>query len=282
MPLARLTAAAPALAALLAAASPAAAETVRFDTVFGSFDVDLFDEATPGHVANFLGYVDAGEYDGTIFHRAAEDDQGREFVVQGGAFRYDGEPVSTPFDLGSVPNRGPVANEPGISNTRGTLALARVGGQEDSGTNQFFFNLKDNGFLDGVDGGFTVFGEVADDTGLSILDQIAGVPTFRGGAPFGELPLRDFAFEDGVTPELGPDEFVLIHSVARVAVDGDGNDAVDDGGVDVPVDGGGGGGGGVPDPVAVPTPAAAVTGLLGLAVCALRRPLRGDAAADAG
>ena len=271
MPLSRSLVTLPVLAAFAAVHAPADAESVRFNTVFGDFEVDLFEEETPGHVANFLAYVDAGDYDNNVIHRAAELTDGSEFVVQGGAFRYEGTPVSSPFELAEVESRGPVTNEPGISNTRGTLALARVGGQENSGTSQFFFNLQDNTGLDGVDGGFTVFGEVAGDDGLSILDQIAAVPTFRGAAPFGELPLRDFGAGDGVRSEFGADEFVLINSIVRVDIEdvpgtdpdepGDGD--VGDGDDDTPVDPG--------DPAVIPTPGAAAAGILGLASMALRR-----------
>ena len=272
MPLPRSLAAAPLIAAVAAVASPAAAESVRFDTSFGAFDVDLFEEDAPGHVANFLAYVDAGDYDGSIFHRAAETADGGEFVVQGGAFRFEGTPVSSPFDLADITNRGPIDNEFGASNTRGTLALARVGGQENSGSNQFFFNLQDNPFLDSVDGGFTVFGEVADEAGLSILDQIAAVPTFASDAPFGELPLRNFAPEIGDVPSVGADEFVLVNSIVRVVIDdGDGTDPTEP---TEPGDGGdddGDGDLGPIDPTPIPTPGAALAGLVGLAAVSLRR-----------
>ena len=253
MSLPRSLAAVPLFAALAAVSVPAAAESVVFDTVFGSFEVNLFEDATPLHVANFLEYVDAGDYDSSVFHRAAELDDGSEFVVQGGGFTFDGTPLSAPSELTEIASRGPVTNEPGISNTRGTLALARVGGQENSGTNQFFFNLQDNTGLDDVDGGFTVFGEVADASGLSILDQIAAVPTFVGAAPFGEIPLRNFDVDDIGVEDLGADQFVIVNSITRV-------DVVDPVDPIAPV-----------DPASVPTPGAAVAGLFGLAGCVLRR-----------
>ena len=265
----RPLAAASLLAALVAAApgATAAAETVRFDTVFGAFDVELFEEETPLHTANFLEFVDAGDFDSSIIHRSSPG-----FVIQGGLATFDGEPVADPSELPTIESRGTVLNEPGISNTRGTIALARVGGQENSGTSQFFFNLDDNLFLDDVDGGFTVFGEIVDQAGLDIIDQIAEVPIFAAAPPFNELPLRDFEFEPGVTPELGFDEFVLINSIARVdddpatpdpidpvtPVDPDPIDPVDP----APAD---------PAPAPVPTPSAALAGLLGVAAVAARR-----------
>ncbi len=273
MPRFRSLSAAPLAVAAAIAASPAGAESVRFDTSFGAFDVNLFEEDAPGHVANFLAYVDAGDYDNSIFHRAAETGDGGEFVAQGGAFRFEGTAVETPFDLADVTNRGAIDNEFGASNTRGTLALARVGGQENSGSNQFFFNLQDNPFLDDVDGGFTVFGEVEGEAGLSILDQIAAVPTFASDVPFGELPLRNFAPEIGDVPSVGADEFVLVNSIVRVVIDdGDGTDPTNPGDGDGD-DGDGDGDGNLSpvDPTPIPTPGAALAGLLGLTAVSLRR-----------
>ena len=219
--------------------------------------MNLFEEDAPGHVANFLAYVDAGDYDNSIFHRA-RDRRRRRVRRPGRRFRFEGTAVETPFDLADVTNRGAIDNEFGPSNTRGTLALARLGGEENSGSNQFFFNLQDNPFLDDVDGGFTVFGEVEGEAGLSILDQIAAVPTFASDVPFGELPLRNFAPEIGDVPSVGADNFVLVNSIVRVEIEdvpgGDPTEPTD------PGDGDDGGDGddldpvGPGDPTAIPTP----------------------------
>ena len=188
-----------ALVALIGFALPTKsdAQIARFDSNLGSFDVQLFGNQTPATVANFLFYLNNGDYDGSIIHRSVPG-----FVVQGGGFN---------SDLSPIPTAPPVINEPGISNTRGTIALARVGGQPNSGTNQFFFNVDDNLFLDGVDGGFTVFGEVLGN-GLEILDEINALTTANIGAPFDELPVLDTA----LPPTVDPDEVVLFSSITIV------------------------------------------------------------------
>lgn len=188
-----------ALVSLICVAAPLSsnAQIVRFETDFGDIDVNLFGNQTPETVANFLFYLNNGDYDDTFFHRSVTD-----FVLQGGGFN---------TDFTAIPTAPPVINEPGISNTRGTIALARIGGQPNSGTNQFFFNVDDNLFLDGVDGGFTVFGEVLGN-GLEILDEINALTTANIGAPFDELPVLDTA----LPPTVDPDEVVLFSSITIV------------------------------------------------------------------
>ena len=163
--------------------SPATnAQTVTFNTSVGDIVVELFPDEAPIAVANFLGYVERGDYDGTIFHRSVSD-----FVIQGGGFLLTGE---------SIPLQPTIMNEFGRSNLRGTLANARVGGMVDSATSQFFFNVSDNDFLDTVDEGFTVFGEVV--SGLEIVDSINSLPTFGAAPPFGELPVLEIRPDDTV------------------------------------------------------------------------------------
>lgn len=175
------------------------AQIARFDSNLGSFDVQLFGDQTPATVANFLFYINNGDYVDSIIHRSVPG-----FVVQGGGFDSSLSPITT---------APPVVNEPGISNTRGTIALARVGGQVNSGTSQFFFNLDDNSFLDGVDEGFTVFGEVLGD-GLDILDQINELSIANLGGPLSELPVLDTA----LPPDVDPDEVVVFSSITIVSV----------------------------------------------------------------
>jgi len=104
----------------------------------------------------------------------------------------------------SVPALPPIQNEFGISNTRGTLAFAKLGGDPDSATNQWFFNTADNsGNLDVQNGGFTVFGTVI--SGLDVVDEIQALQTFfLGTGPFGEVPLINAA------------DFVTLNSVREV------------------------------------------------------------------
>jgi cyclophilin family peptidyl-prolyl cis-trans isomerase len=148
---------------------PAAARPeVLLVTNKGSIVIELFADAAPESVANFLGYVDDGHFSGTIFHRVIIG-----FMVQGGGF--------TP-DMVAKPTRPPITNEAGngLRNARGTLAMARTN-DVNSATSQFFINLVDNTFLngDGVTGGYAVFGRVK--TGMEVVDAISLVDTARSG-----------------------------------------------------------------------------------------------------
>jgi len=162
---------------------------VRFTSDLGpDIYAELFDapgadrtRTTPETVANFLAYVDAGLYTNTIFHRSVPG-----FVVQAGGFRAT-DPTAENIIEG-IPQFDPVVNEPGNTNARGTLAMAKLGGDPNSATNQFFVNLADNaGNLDFQNGGFTAFGRVLGD-GMDLVDAIADLPRFNFGSPFDELP----------------------------------------------------------------------------------------------
>lgn len=159
--------------AILAWSLPASADTVnplvRFDMFFGTIDVELYPDAAPNTVANFLNYVEDtdGEgnprrrYEETLFHRYIPG-----FVLQGGGYRYDDNGQIVPIEVD-----GTVDNEFSISNTVGTIAMAKLGGDPDSATSQWFFNLNDNsGNLDNQNEGFTVFGEIVN--GLEVLGNI--------------------------------------------------------------------------------------------------------------
>jgi len=125
--------------------------------------------------------------------------------------------------LDPVTSDPPVTNEPGISNTRGTIAMAKLGGDPNSATNQWFFNLTDNSFLDSSNGGFTIFGQVIGD-GMDVVDAIADLPTFHFASPFAEIPLRDYTTNDltNSVPVVG-DNLVIINSVTRLTLAGDAN-----------------------------------------------------------
>lgn len=196
------------LAALLfiAANSPhlASATVVEFQTVMGDFEVNLYDNATPQTVTNFLNYVNNGAYTNSVIHRSVPG-----FVVQGGGFVYD---LALPLDL--VPENAPVINEPVYANVRGTIAMAKLGGDPDSATSQWFFNLDDNtANLDGQNGGFTVFGEVVG-TGMDVVDAIAALPRFDFGGATSEIPLRNFTQQDYSNQvPLVEDNFVIITAI---------------------------------------------------------------------
>jgi uncharacterized protein (TIGR03437 family) len=156
---------------------------VRFETNLGNIDVNLLSHAAPRTVANFLNYVNNGAYTNSVFHRSVAN-----FIIQGGGFRPDGSEIQ---------QDPPVRNEFNVSNTRGTIAMAKLDAQPNSATNQWFFNLSDNNArnLNNQNGGFTVFGRVADDDSLAVMDRIAAVPVPNPAvlpAPFDAMPLIDF------------------------------------------------------------------------------------------
>ncbi len=157
----------------------ALAQKVRLATSLGDIVVALDRDKAPRTVDNFLQYVKAGHYDGTVFHRVIEN-----FMIQGGGMKPD---------LSEKPTRAPIPLESrnGLSNLRGTIAMARTM-VPDSATAQFFINVKDNGFLDASqsrDGhGYAVFGKVIE--GLDVVDRIKAVPTTTKG-PYENVPSTD-------------------------------------------------------------------------------------------
>lgn len=159
-----------ALAASLLIALPAWAQKVKLATSLGDIVVELDREKAPKTVDNFLQYVKAGHYDGTIFHRVIET-----FMIQGGGMKPDMSEKATRAPI-------PLESRSGLSNVRGTIAMARTM-VPDSATAQFFINVKDNAFLDQAnarDGnGYAVFGKVV--SGMDVVDRIKAVPVADKG-----------------------------------------------------------------------------------------------------
>ena len=138
---------------------------VKLDTSMGNIVIELNEQAAPVTVKNFLGYVEAGFYDGTIFHRVIPG-----FMIQGGGFTKQ---------MAEKDTRAPIINEAknGLSNEKGTIAMARTS-DPDSATAQFFINHRDNDFLNYIDeskAGYAVFGKVTE--GMDVVDAIASVET---------------------------------------------------------------------------------------------------------
>jgi peptidyl-prolyl cis-trans isomerase B (cyclophilin B) len=157
---------------------------VKLTTTLGEIIIQLNTEKAPLSSANFLTYVNEGFYNGTIFHRVIPD-----FMAQGGGF-------DTSFNQKAV--HAPIKNEAnnGLTNTRGTLAMARTN-DPNSATAQFFINYKDNTFLNHTSQttsgwGYAVFGEVVE--GMDIVDAMAKQPTSnRGGHQ--DVPKTDIIIE---------------------------------------------------------------------------------------
>jgi len=142
------------------------APQVSFDTSKGTIVAELNPNAAPVTVNNFLGYVRTGFYTNTLFHRVIPN-----FVIQGGGFVSG---LTPPTGLGE-----PITLESnkGLSNSRGTLAMARTT-EPNSATSQFYFNLKDNATLDyqsADNPGYAVFGKIVQ--GLDVMDNVGAVPT---------------------------------------------------------------------------------------------------------
>lgn len=168
-----------ALAILPAALAAQAAPQVKIETNMGAFTVELNEKAAPKTVANFLAYVKSGFYKNTLFHRVIPN-----FMIQGGGFVSGMDEKDTRAPI-------PIESRNGLSNARGTIAMARTN-DPNSATSQFFINVKDNHFLNANasrDGyGYTVFGKVI--AGMNTVDAIARVKTHSVGY-FDDVPIRD-------------------------------------------------------------------------------------------
>ena len=192
-----------AVAAVLHPASARAGTIVRFDTTVADFDVELFDDAMPITVANFLSYVNAGTYTSTLIHRSTTYNPADIQIIQGGGYLLSGNQIL------SVPTNAPIVLESGTAtNVRGTIAMAR-GAATDSATTQFFFNVQSNPALNG---NYAVFGRVVGAEGLAALDTLGLVPVYdlsqQFGSAFGEVPLT--------VATLEPSSLVLVNSVTAV------------------------------------------------------------------
>jgi len=164
---------------VLATTARAANPMVVMETSMGTIKIELFEDKAPNTVKNFLSYVDDKFYDNTVFHRVIPN-----FMIQGGGME---------TGLREKRAKDPIKNEStnGLTNTRGTLAMARTSAP-DSATAQFFINVADNGFLnrnqsrDGV--GYCVFGKVTE--GMDVVDKIKAVRTASRGS-HDDVPVED-------------------------------------------------------------------------------------------
>jgi peptidyl-prolyl cis-trans isomerase A (cyclophilin A)/peptidyl-prolyl cis-trans isomerase B (cyclophilin B) len=175
-----------AILGLLAAVNAGAAQPqVEIKTNMGRITLELYPDKAPQTVENFLQYVKAGFYDGTVFHRVIPN-----FMIQGGGF--------TPAFV-QKKTRGPIKNEAGngLKNTVGTVAMARTS-DPGSATAQFFINIADNDFLNFTaptqrGHGYAVFGKVV--KGMDVVEKIARIATGPGPAPHSDVPLKPVIIE---------------------------------------------------------------------------------------
>jgi MYXO-CTERM domain-containing protein len=192
----------------------AANTIVRMETNVGAFNIELYDAQAPLTVTNFLNYVNRGDYRNTVIHRSVPG-----FIIQGGGY-VDVNVFGLDFFF-DFPNDPPVQNEfdPSRSNVRGTIAMAKLGGDPNSATSEWFFNLSDNNAanLDYQNGGFTVFGRVLD-SGMDIVDAIANLPIQSKNVSMTDGTVKFF----GELPVTKSGNFVLVN---RICINNDGDGA---------------------------------------------------------
>ena len=171
------------LLGLLAGSALAANPEVELDTTAGVIRLELYPEAAPKTVENFLRYVKDGHYDGTPFHRVIDG-----FMIQGGAYTADFNPRPT---RPPVVNEAETSSKAGLHNVPGTIAMARTS-DPNSATDQFFINVAENKPLDfrsrdaaGI--GYTVFGKVV--SGMDVVNKIAKAPKCGRKPPPGGPPI---------------------------------------------------------------------------------------------
>lgn len=213
---------------------PDVSNAVRLTTVIGTVDIALFGQQKPITVANFLNYIDQGRYfildptngqlASSFIHRSVPG-----FVIQGGGFLGTVNPNNpNQAQVTAVLTFPPIQNEPGISNKRGTIAMAQSAGDANSATSQWFINLADNGGPPNnldipvttnnvTSGPYTVFGRVVNN-GMTTADAIAAVARYNFGAPFNSLPLRNYTMADYNSNKLvAVSNLVSIPGIAQIS-----------------------------------------------------------------
>ena len=192
-------------------AGSAQAATVLIRTTLGDIELELLEAQAPVTTANFLNYINDDDYLQSFIHRSVPG-----FIIQGGGFRFvEGSSQSVQAD-------SPIVNEFSVSNIRGTVAMAKLSGNPDSATSQWFINLSDNSSnLDDQNGGFTVFARVLGD-GMVVADAIAALKIWQLEPPFSEIPLIDY------DPSQTVADVNLVFTAVSADSDGDGSYDLDD------------------------------------------------------
>ena len=204
---------------LLGLQSGYAGTLAQFRTAFGDIEVELYDQDKPVTVQNFMRYIESGRYQDVFAHRLVPG-----FVVQGGGFTITNRSTPNATVL-SVPTYPTITNEFGVgrrfSNVYGTIAMAKLGGNTNSASSQWYINLANNSFLDAPDTNnlFVVFGHVV--SGTNVLNIFSHFQYYTGtqssnlvynwGSPLDSLPL--------LYPSLADTNFVFVDiTLLQVAV----------------------------------------------------------------
>ncbi len=189
------------------------AQTVRFNTSLGGIDVTLTPSVTPQTVANFMSYVTSREYNNTIIHRSLNSENSPPasgtaafYLIQGGGYIIKNH---LPYQF--APNN-PIPNEYSASNVRGTLAMALTGSDLNSASDEWYFNTSDNSAALNPQS-FTVFGNVANNPSLAVMDSINALQTYTFNG------FADFPFASNYIPGHTPTDtnYVYVNSIATLS-----------------------------------------------------------------
>ena len=197
-------------------------------TEFGDLTIGFYD-GFPVTVGNFFAYAENDAWDGAFFHRMAKLGNGENFVLQGGGFK----PDSDPGTYTRVTQLPAIVNEFDSSrpNLAGTISMAKLPGNPNSATNQFFISLNDNrAILDGQNGGFTVFGRTADISPANRIATLArgefNVPLDDFKVTLGDWPLTQFSGGSPASDQLASMNDVFEIPTLSYSFSSDGNDIV--------------------------------------------------------
>jgi len=194
---------------------------VTFNTSMGSFQVELFADAAPQTVANFLAYVNSNAYANTFIHRVVN--QTGFQIVQGGGYSVSSAPFTgSTTSIPHIATNSPVPLEYNLANAVGTIAMARTSALN-SATSEFFFNVSDNtsnlGQSNG--GGYAVFGKILGD-GLSIVAAMNSVPNLNdltqdgySDSILGPIPLVNFNIQ--TDDQISANNLITVNSVTIAA-----------------------------------------------------------------
>jgi cyclophilin family peptidyl-prolyl cis-trans isomerase len=197
---------------VFASAPPDNHTLVNLDTNFGAIVIELFDDAAPITVTNFLNYVNSDRLNDTFFHRMVKKGDGGIDILQGGSYYMrQGQTGSPPEVDTDAPIQLEAPAQTGLSNIAGTIAMARTT-NPNSATSGFYFNVTDNVGLDTNGGGYAVFGRVV--AGFNVLDTMFSQDRINAGGAFTNLPVTDALADDATV--LTPADVLLLEDASVI------------------------------------------------------------------